>query len=700
MLRMCYFVRIERPHIQGAMAMESTILPVGHYLAAFRGMIGATQSQLASAAGVDQSRVSRIENGEPATAGEAERLLRALRELGSDEAAEYETFVESEWVQVERPEFANPQRKTLEVAESQLREIDSFLSTEDRPWPLKRQLERQRDGIANAASYLLKTMHQIAFVGEVGVGKSTAISVLYELVDPTKAEGQLQDRVVLETGGGRTTLCEVNIRRGPAFGIVINPQSADDFRNLVSDFCAATWQNRAGAGGESNDPVNVGEEVRRALRNMSGLAIRRERDSQGKSTSRDLALELAETCESEVEFRARVIDGLRMELRTRRELWIEPRSAKSAYAQLRRLFSDVNNGRLADVPMPASIDLIVPDFGADLPGLVVSAVDTKGLDEIAIRADIDARLKDTRTHVVLCSTFNQAPSNSVRLVLDHLRNAHGLRVDTGKVSVLALPRDGEAMAVKDDSGAPPIDDEDGYALKRDQIQRSISGGDGSFAGVPIFFFNAKQDDPSTIRLRLSEQVRSLREYYESVLLDECAAASEVIHNHETQAFAAAVQEVADRLGHFLAANDSPPPRVRQSSVELVNAMRDIRYASTIWSMSRRNGEAYNFSVSHQIGAGAAKDALLRSKTWFVKLQGVLDSLKHDPGLALAAKTIEQVEKSAATWKRAFAEAARTASVEVYRGPLEADEDLWTRCTTQWGLGPGFKVRVENILSSC
>jgi hypothetical protein len=126
-------------------------------------------------------------------------------------------------------------------------------------------------------------------------------------------------------------------------------------------------------------------------------------------------------------------------------------------------------------------------------------------------------------------------------------------------------------------------------------------------------------------------------------------------------------------------------------------MGAIRYASTVWAMTRRNGEYYSFSVSHQVGAGGAKDALLRSNTWFTKLQGVLDTLKQDGDLALAQKTIQQVEMSAAGWRQAFAEAARTAAVEVYREPLEADTALWSWCVAQWGAGPGFKVRVERII---
>jgi transcriptional regulator with XRE-family HTH domain len=670
---------------------------VGQEIAKIRAEVGATQTQVAAKSGVDQSRVSRIEKGEVGSTGELNRVIDALEALGSATAKAYRAYLFKDWKYVERPDFRNPQLSIIELAEEALGNIDVFLTEEERPWPLKRQLERQRSAIEASASYLGKTHHQIAFIGEVGVGKSTAISFLYGLLDPAPASLELKERVVLETGGGHTTLCEVNIRRGPEYGIVVQAQSDEEMRNLANDFCAATWLRRAGGEAQKNDSVNVSEEVQRALRNMSGLTVKRERDAQGKTTSRDQALELANECATEEEFRSRVIERMKLELRTRREIWIEDASGKTAMQQLRKQFRDINNGRLADVPFPASIDLLVPGFGTEVPGLTISAVDTKGLDEIAVRADLDARLKDSRTHVVLCSTFNQAPSTSVQLLLDHLRNAHGMRVDAGKVSVLALPRDDEAMAVKDDSGEPPIDDDDGYNLKREQILRTLAGGDGSFRGVPILFFNAKKDDGAKGRGEIVEQVVRLRKTYEERLLDECAAADEVIRHHETQAFTAAVQAVADNLGNFLGAHAALPPRVRQPSQELTEAMGSIRYASTIWAMTRRKGEYYNFSVSHQVGAGGAKDALLRSKMWFEKLQGVLDTLKHDEDLALARKTIQQVESSAAGWRRAFADAARTAAVEVYRSPLEADVDLWSRCAAQWGAGPGFKLRVERII---
>lgn len=668
-------------------------------LAAMRREKEVTQAALAAKAAMDQSRVSRIEKEGIATSADAEKLLQALASLGSESASEYLDYLNSEWAQVERPEFSNPQRGVLSIAEEALGQIEEFAANEDRPWPLKRQLERQRSAIRHSAAYLTRTNHQIAFIGEVGVGKSTAISFLYSLLEPAAPDGKRMERVVLETGGGHTTLCEVNVRRGPSHGIVVQAQAGSEMRNLVADFCASTWHRRPGTELEKGEKVGVSEEVQRALRNMSGLTVKRDRGSDGRNIYRDQAVELAQECSSEEEFRARVMERVRLDARTRREIWVEETKSRGAMQQLRAMFRDVNNGRLNDVPLPASIDIIIPGFGGEVTGLTVSVIDTKGMDEITVRADLDARLKDARTHVVLCSTFNQAPSTSTQLLLEHLRNAHGVPLDAGKVSILALPRPGEALGVKDDAGESAIDDEDGYNLKREQILRQLGAAeDGTISGVPIFFFNAHDDQPQKVRGEIHGQVVRLRQTFEERLLGECAAADEVIQNHEKQAFTMAVQEVANRLATFLDAHRSLPTRVRPAHQEMTNALAEVRYASTIWAMTRRNGEYYNFSVSHHVGAGGAKDAMLRSKNWFERLQGILDTLKKDADLALASKTILQIEASAGVWRRKFAEASRAAAVEVFREPLENDQKLWHDCVRQWGAGAGFKGRVSRILA--
>jgi len=92
-----------------------------------RGALGATQSEVAKKAGIDQSRLSRIEKGEVVATEEIKRVLDALVALGSSEAAEFARFMDREWRFIEPPSFWNPERASLEPAEETLEKIEGFL---------------------------------------------------------------------------------------------------------------------------------------------------------------------------------------------------------------------------------------------------------------------------------------------------------------------------------------------------------------------------------------------------------------------------------------------------------------------------------------------------------------------------------------------------------------------------------------------
>ena len=76
-------------------------------------------------------------------------------------------------------------------------------------------------------------------------------------------------------------------------------------------------------------------------------------------------------------------------------------------------------------------------FGSCGKKMVVFWVTTINLDHL---------LKDPRTSVVLCSRFNDAPGTSAKAFLQHMKQTFSERFDVGKVSILSLPRTGEARA--------------------------------------------------------------------------------------------------------------------------------------------------------------------------------------------------------------------------------------------------------------
>jgi transcriptional regulator with XRE-family HTH domain len=661
--------------------------------ARFRAEAGLTQAALAEAASVDQSRISRIEKGEAPSEAEANKLLDALSRLGSKRAADYSTYRARQWTQIEQPSFWNPELACLEIAEETLAKISQFLDDKERPWPLRRQIERHREAMLRASSFLTRLDHNLAFVGDMGVGKSTAISFIFDLLVPAILTDKPINRPILETGGGGTTICEVHIKRGPEFGISILPMTEVELRELVADFSAAKWLGLNGDKRDNDEILAVSREADRAIRNMASLNRRRE-TIEGKVTWHDPVTDLARSCGTEEEFRTRVLGLMAIDARTSREIWYDSATRKNPMEWVTETFKAVNNGRLKEVSLPRSIDLIIPDFGRSFGEFTISVIDTKGVDDVAVREDLDARLKDPRTTIVFCSRFNDAPGTSTRLLLQHMRQTFSETLDTGKVSVLALPRAGEARAVKDDSGEAALTDAEGYEFKRIQVDGELNA-EGLY-GVPMIFFNVEADTPEQIREDLFRQISRMRKAVEARLFDLCAAAQDIIENHEAEALNAAIEEVANRLITFLEGNRRLGACEKLAYAEALSTVRGVRHASTLWATTRRKGEYAGLNIIYLIGVGAARDAKLRSDAWFNGFDAFVNSLKADGDLQLALKTIEQIAASAKSARASFLEAAQRAAVEVYREPL-TQATVWPVCAGEWGQGPGFKHRVANHL---
>lgn len=661
--------------------------------ARFRAETGVTQAVLAEKSGVDQSRISRIEKGEPASPAETDRVLGALSKLGSTRALDYKAYTAKQWLYVEPPSFWNPELACLDITEETLGRIAEFLDSDERPWPLRRQIERHRDSLMRAATFLTRLDHNLAFIGDMGVGKSTAISFIFDLLVPPALAGKPTDRPILETGGGGTTICEVHIKRGPEFGISIVPMTDAELRGLVSDFCATKWMGLSGEQRDNGEVLSVSRETDRAIRNMAGLNRRRE-TVDGKVTWHDPVLDIARSCSTDEEFRTRILGLMGLDARTSREVWYDSATRKNPMEWVTETFKAINNGRLKDVLLPRSIDLIIPDFGRSFGEFAISVIDTKGVDDVAVREDLDARLKDPRTTVIFCSRFNDAPGTSTRLLLQHMRQTFSEKLDAGKVSVLALPRAGEARAMKDDAGEAALTDAEGYEFKRIQVDGEMSA-DG-LGGVPMVFFNVESDSPEHIRDQLFGQISRMRKTVESRLFDLCAAAQEIIDNHEAEALNAAIEEVANRLKTFLDGNRRLGAREKLAYAEALSTVRGVRYASTLWAATRRNGEYTGLNILHLVGVGAARDAKLRSDAWFNGFDAFIKSLKADADLQIAGRSIDQMAALATTGRASFLDSTQTAAVEVYREPL-TQAPVWSACAGEWGRGPGFKHRVADHL---
>ncbi len=495
---------------------------IGSAIARLRAESNITASELADKSSLDRGRILRIEKGEFAASGDADiyRLLEALAELGVSRAKEFKGYIGRKWRHIEPPSFWNPERKCLENTEKALDKIVKFLMKDNHPLPLRRRMEEQQDLLLRFASFLGRLNHNIAFIGDIGVGKSTAISFIFDLLLPLSSAKKTINRPVLETGGGGTTICEVHIKDGSEVGISLSPMSDEDMRNYVSGFCSARWAaHTKNEMREAGETVNVSRELERAIRNMSGL-VRKRQVVDGKSVYHDPVDDVVNSSSSEDEFETRVLELMNLDGRTRCEIRRDRAAKKRPMEWVAETFRAVNNGRLKDVPLPINICLLIPNFGQTFGELDITVIDTKGVDDVEkVREDLDKRLKDPWTAIVFCSRFNDAPGTSTRALLKHMREAFSERIDTGKVSLLALPRSGEACAMKNDMGEQAETDDEGYELKEGQISSELT--DKDLSGVPVLFYNVEVDDAATIRDDLFKQLSDMRKAVEERLVKLC-----------------------------------------------------------------------------------------------------------------------------------------------------------------------------------
>jgi transcriptional regulator with XRE-family HTH domain len=653
---------------------------LGHRLAQLRERTGMKQAELARKITWSQAVLSRIEGGERTISDD--ELTTLLDAIGTEEAADLAMILDRDWQHLPRPPLDHPDQNPLWRAEQMIAALEGAGTVAGTPKAFQTRLDEYVKEILRLAGLLLRREHQIAFIGQIGIGKSTAIcrAASLEITGP-----QGSPVPVLETGGGGVTLCEVHLSRRPGYGIIVEPRTHDDIRSDVEDFVDQLLRPGSSAADEEGIPA-VPREIERAIRNMAGLTQKRAKSADGKVMRTDPAKELA------VEFPARrdlvveVLTRMDLDRRDRRDEWHNAALADSPLEWLRKTFERINNGRHLEFSLPARIDLVVPEF-LEVNDLDVSIIDTRGIDQPSARSDLEGLLEDPHTVSILCSAFNDAPSQSIQHLLQRARDINNTQIDSN-TGVLVLARPNEALAVKDEGGSQAETTEEGYELKDEQVRNALTL--YRLSGSPTFFFNSLEDDPEGLRIFLRERVTQTRSEFLRLLDDVLNRTQSLLANAEREQVQAVQREAGRYIASWIKLHPAPSLVGGHVHDTLLDEI-DRSYASSVNAAVRRDGEWRSLSYTHQLGHGARKLAVAALQESVTEFTGLCQTLSDS--LPEASELLSQARQLMSTAYDELLRKVQLTSLTLYSDQLRQDPQFWLDNAGEWGLGSGYLKRV-------
>ena len=560
------------------------------------------------------------------------------------------------------------------------------------PHVLVGQAELLSNRLRSLGDYLLSTTHTVAYFGDIGVGKTTAAccqaGLVIDPIHPSDLRG-----VVLDTGGGRTTLCEAEARAGQRYALEVDPLPDEEVYRLVAEFCRSVRERRGEREPGSADEFKLPEEVERALRSMAGL--QRPPRRKGEPAQDDPAAILSDTFPSMEDFQAEVASRLTLWRRTRRTIEFEGPDDMAGRKWLKDAFVRLNNGRNPEFSMPAKITVSVPFAPIPNSPFDVSIVDTRGIDGSAIRPDIVAQLKDRRTVCMLCTKWGSAPDISLQQALKHVKETEVDPTFSHRTAILVLARAGDALTMRHDSGDTAQDAFEGYEIKRGHVEDALARAD--LTGIDVQIFDAVSDDPKELSSFLIRKVTSVRKVQADNIVATAQAVDEMLANVERSQALATLQQINRELLIFAERHQKLARSRAPAHARLLDAISN-RHARTVWAATRRAGSFWNFDVYESLGDGAAAEAMRRSTPAISGLREILENWIANPEFASARGFLSQVLESLSTWEADFVKAARHHAIAVYKPELSAADDLWQECDNTYGQGWNFRDIVVKKLS--
>lgn len=639
------------------------------------------QAVLARALGTVPSVVSKLEKGEDVEPEVGERYLRAV---DSELATEVLEFYGRDWRHTTPPTFLHPDRDVLWRVDEALSDLAAFEKGPKNHPILKGPIDLLRSDLLANASYLSRRDHTIAWVGDIGVGKTTALAHAVGLL---VGDGRGQRRPAFPVGSGRTTVCETAIRVAATYGVAVDAIDDTDVLRLTRDLVTSLTPGAAGVG--------VPSEVGRVLRNMSGTKAQTIAKGDDEFESIDPIAQMLASGLSIDETVDRVIAAMNLGGRKEQQL-VLPEGRADGLNWLSKLAHNINNGLDERFGVPKRITVLMPFENLSADGQILSVIDTRGVEGVTQRRDLDAHRDDPRTLVVLCSKFADAPSPTAQKYLHDLGESGSDAAERRRACILVLPRGDEALEL------PGLDEPlrsraEGYAIRKaDVVQALVKA---KLPASPVYFFDAHKDDPDKIWAALRGQVAEMRRAYADRITAASEGVKDLIRNVNVVKTAEArrkIEQASDRLWTTIR---SLPQTRRPAHLNLLEQV-SVGHHSSIAAAMARGGDWDNFPVAHMLGVGVRVDANLRTTDHLSRVEHKLEELEDEyRALKDVRQNLVALRTLVTEGRQEFLSAALSIGRDAYGTLLHREKEIWAACEARYGGGSGYKIDIAKAFQA-
>lgn len=631
-----------------------------------------SQASLAKKMQTVPSVLSKLEKAEDAEPEIAERYLTAV---GSPLASEVLEFYGRDWRHSPPPSYLHPDREVLWVVDKALTELTEFERGPKNDPILRGPIDLLRTELNNTANYLRRRDHVVAWVGDIGVGKTTALTHAVGLL---VGDGRSQRKPAFPVGSGRTTVCETAIRVAPTFGIAVDALGEDEVVRLTRDLVASVAPGASGVG--------VPSEVSRVLRNMAGMKASTVSVTDDEFDTIDPVADLLAGGLSVDETVDRVVSAMRLAERQERQL-VLPEGSEDGLIWLSKIVSQINNGTDERFGVPRRITVLMPSESLNADGQILSVVDTRGIEGVTQRADLTALGDDPRTLIVLCTKFSDAPNATVQRHLHESQEAGSDAAERKRQCVLVLPRGDEALQVPG-FDEPISSRAQGYSVRRKDVAQALSK--AKLPATPAYFFDAHADEAEKIWSSLRGQISGMRAVYADRTAGAAAGVANLIQNVDIVKTTEAMRRIEDATDRLLMDVRIMPGVVRPAHQNLIDQM-SAGHQSSIAASMVRGGEWINFPINHILGTGVRIDANLRTSDHLSRIDHRLQDLESEyADLEDVVQSLQAVRSLVAEGKQEFLGNCLTIGRDAYGMLLSLEKDIWVKSADRYGGGSGYK----------